>query len=484
MVRGLVFVGIVACAALATSSAARAEDTVSAEQFEKAKAAFTTGVDLFEQGDFQGAARAFEEANTARPHVVYLYNLGLTYERLGDDVRVVDTLTELLKDPGVLKPEKVEVAKKALARAEARIGTIEIVCEVDGANVDASDGAVGKCPSAGPIKRPPGLLFLTVTANGYAPYFLPIEVKAGQTTTAKLDLVPVDKPLAAITVVTKVPGAEVWVDGVRVGTTPMRSTIPVVAGVKHDVELRRSGYVTSKDAMELQPGATGELTMTLAPDGAALATDGSKLDVKVDQEGAKLLVDGLPVELGGATALPSGVHDVVVTRDGYEPWSSRIELAPRATLPLSLKLVPTTETRAELAASATRGRTIGWALFATGAVLTTAAIPVFVWNRLDAPNVERDRQAYEVNPNCQQGTPNEVECGEIAGAIKRREWRVTGLDVSMPLIAATGLGLGIGGLVMAIGGDDPAKYRLRDPDESARVEVDLGLGHASLRLTY
>lgn len=473
-----------ALAATSASRSARAEDTVDSAPFEKAKAAFTLGVDLFEQGDFQGAARAFTEANAARPHPVYLYNLGLTYERLGDDVRVVDTLTELLRDPGVLKPDKVEVAKAALARAKARIGTVEIVCDVEGADVDASDGEVGKCPVAGTIRRPPGLLFLTVTANGYAPYFLPVEVKAGQTTTAKLDLVPLDKPLAAFTVVTRVPGADVWVDGVRVGTTPLRSTIPVVAGVKHDVELRRAGYVTAKDAIELQAGATGELTMTLAPDGATLATDGAKLDVKVDQEGAKLLVDGLPVELGGATALPSGVHDVVVTREGYEPWSSRIELAPRATLPLSLKLVPTTETRADLAASATERRTIGWALFATGAVLTTAAIPVFVWNRLDAPNVERDRQAHTDDPKCQSGTPNISECAKIGGAIKEREWRVTGLDVSMPLIMATGIGLGIGGLVLSLGGEDPAKYRLRDPDESARVDVELGLGRAAVRVTY
>ncbi len=56
-------------------------------------------------------------------------------------------------------------------------------------------------------------------------------------------------------------GAEVWVDGERVGTTPCRFKASTVIGCEYEVELRRPGYLPYRElvATEWGPGSTWNL---------------------------------------------------------------------------------------------------------------------------------------------------------------------------------------------------------------------------------
>lgn len=487
--RGLAVLAVLLLAA-ALDRAAIADSPLP-EDVAQAKAQFTIGVDLFDQGDYRGAARAFAKADELRPNAIYRYNLGLAYDRLEDALHVVEVMTAVIEAPGSLKPERIRKAEEVLAKAKARIGELEIECTVDGARVDATDGPLGACPFAKPVARSPGIFYLHAAADGYAPLYLPIEVKPGQFLKIALDLQRQDKPLGQVVLVTRVPGASVFIDGIEVGETPFRSSIPVTAEEEHELEIRRRGYTTAKQTVRIGKGATREITLDPTPDSVALATEGARLDVHVVPDGARLVIDGQQLDLDAPPVVPPGVHTIVISRAGYEAWSSEVDLAPGSTRVIELTLVPTPETRADLRASATTKKTAGWALLGVGLGLVAIATPVFVWNRVDAPDVDAALAAYE-DPHgafaqCHPapGDPDTAKlCRDAHAPLLAEQNRVTALDAAMPIAIGTGLALATSGIVLLSTGASPDLFRPHEPDDYANVEVRGGLGGLSIRARY
>lgn len=471
-----------------------------APNVEPAKAAFTIGVDLFDQGDFRGAARAFARANELRPSAIYKYNLGLAYDRLEDSLRVVEIMSSVVAAPGALKPERVQRAEEILTKARARVGRLEIVCAVDGARVDAADGPLGACPFTAPILRRPGVVYLHAVADGFAPLYLPVEVRPGEIAKVSLDLVAQERPLAAVVLETRVPGATVFVDGVEVGQTPLASSLPITAGEDHTIEIRRRGYATAKQSVRLERGASSHVALDPTVDDVALASEGARLDVRVAPDGARLLVDGRPLEMEGQPVVPPGRHELLVSRSGYEPWTSEVDLDPGATRRIDLSLVPTTETRADLRASARSRRTAGWALLGTGLGLVGVGAPLLIYNRVDASSVADARRAYDDDllPALDCHPMKGGELGERCTAadvdIRKDEQRVQALDVATGIGIATGVALGVVGVVIIATGDDPGRFGIRDPEDyaalrrsapkPASLELRAGPGSVSLRVQH
>jgi len=114
----------------------------------------------------------------------------------------------------------------------------------------------GKTPlKLGPL--PPGNYLLALKKEGYQPLSVFVEVAPGKIERLSLRLKP---QLGTLAVDSQPPGAEVIVDGKYLGATPLKTRLPIG---QHGLEVRLRKHRTYKAAIEVLPGQTTRLEITL-----------------------------------------------------------------------------------------------------------------------------------------------------------------------------------------------------------------------------
>jgi hypothetical protein len=95
------------------------------------------------------------------------------------------------------------------------------------------------------------------------------EIPEDRATSVQRDLAMLEQRTAFLTVTTNVPGAEILVDDLTVGTTPLTEPLLVDAGV-HRVSARRQGYMPRGEQVTLAGAdeSTLALTLDLVPQGS------------------------------------------------------------------------------------------------------------------------------------------------------------------------------------------------------------------------
>jgi hypothetical protein len=180
--------------------------------------------------------------------------------------------------------------------------------------------------------------------------------------------------MAQLVVTAAVPGAEVVINGKRVGATPLPASVAVPPG-KTSVELQRARYVTSSQTIALDEGARGELQFTLEEDPAAPASVKGRLVLSSSEAGSEVSVDGGPRRaLAGPISLPVGPHHVRVEKAGFVVAERYIEVINGQDASLSVRLAPTSETAAQLDDARATRRTIGWTMAIGGLALVAGGV--------------------------------------------------------------------------------------------------------------
>ncbi len=115
-----------------------------------------------------------------------------------------------------------------------------------------------------------------------------------------------------------VPGADVFLNGKRLGKAPYKATD--LAPGKYSVKVEKPGYTSFEKRVDL--GTKQQVVRAKLV--AALAT----LRVEANVEGAKVLLDGeargtTPLELSN---VPPGRHELVVSAEGYETRTETVEV--------------------------------------------------------------------------------------------------------------------------------------------------------------
>ncbi len=152
---------------------------------------------------------------------------------------------------------------------------------------------------------------------GYYPLDTEIEVSSLGDQTIELTLT---KLPGLVTITTEPAGAQVLLDGVVLGTTPLVDA-ELPPGL-HRFELSADRHLG--EVRELTVNGGGE-RQSLA---AALTPDWAVVSLRTDPPGATVLVDG--VEAGTTPAdidVDSGEHELEVRLAGYNAWSNRILVA-------------------------------------------------------------------------------------------------------------------------------------------------------------
>src|SRR5450432_518244 len=275
----------------------------------EARERFDTGLHLFEKGENAGALAEFKRAFQLIPNPLVLYNMGLVYAAMNRPVDALDALNQFIAEPGTAGAEQKKHAEEVRAEQDKRIAQL-VVLTNHPATVEVDGVEVGHTPLGKPIRVGSGSHVVAVEAPGFLGSRREVTLAGQLTETIAMSMQPTDTRMAQLLVTTALSGAEVVVNGKRVGATPLPASIAVPPG-KVTVEIQRAGYLTASQTIALDEGARGEVKLTLEEDPAAPASVKGRLVVTASEAGAELSIDdGARRTLAGAITLPVGPHHV------------------------------------------------------------------------------------------------------------------------------------------------------------------------------
>ena len=164
----------------------------------------------------------------------------------------------------------------------------------------------------------PGSHWVVAELAGYYPLNAKVEVAslADQTIPLTFTKLP---GIVAITTEPEV-GAQVLLDGMPFGTTPLRAA-ELTPGL-HRLEFNAANHLAEVRELEVRGGGERQaLAVTLTPDWALVS-------LRTDPPGATVLVDGVVAgTTPAAVEIASGEHEIEALLAGHNAWRSRIVVA-------------------------------------------------------------------------------------------------------------------------------------------------------------
>lgn len=439
---------------------------------------FDRGLSLFNEGDNAGALAEFKQTFALLPNTVVLYNIGLVYAAMMRPVEAVDALSSVV-DAAALSPEQRERAQKTLADMRARIGRIAVTTLPAGARIDVDGVEVARTPLGAPLRVAEGNHVIGAVAEGYSPARKEILVAGNAEASVNFELVLAQaKRLANLTIRSRISQADVLIDGKSVGKTPLSSSVALPAGA-HTVELRRAGYETAQQQVELGEGATGQVRLDLTTDEPALRTEGTDFAIEAREPNVDLTIDDEHLGVYSQTLrLPKGAHHVRLRTAGYQPFEQDITLEAGKPYLLRPYLLPTPETRQAHDSNVRFHQTFGWIGVGVGAALIGGGTALSIVGYSKKSDAQKDFNAAnaEVIAGRVMGTGNDGVCYVSGGnydpalcAAPRDEAQGRIDDANkLRLIGFVGIGAGVAfaatGVVLLLTGESTHRF---DPPTNA-----------------
>jgi hypothetical protein len=137
---------------------------------QEARKHYDRGVELFDDGQLEGAMVEFQRSYELTHHFAVLYNIGQVFVSLAKPIEAADAFERYLADGGrkISATRRTEVEKE-IVRQKARIATLEIRGLPEGAVVRLDDKEIGKAPIAAPVRVAVGMHTVAGAAEGYDP---------------------------------------------------------------------------------------------------------------------------------------------------------------------------------------------------------------------------------------------------------------------------------------------------------------------------
>ena len=266
---------LLVCALLLGASSARAQEPPPAPQESppapaepggEAAAHRKAGDQAMEALRYADALASYGAAYTLTKDPALLYNMGRALQALG---RLPEALDKLEAFDAAADPElkgRVPRLAKLIADLRARVTKLTVTTNVDGARILVRDSVVGRSPLGGPIRLLAGAAEIEIEADGYFPARKSVQLPGGSELT-------VDIPLhsrvttGVLSVRASTPGAEVLVDGRRLGIAPVEAN---VTKGSHRVVVRHPDHPVYETSVVVPAGGTKTVSARLGS--PALAT--------------------------------------------------------------------------------------------------------------------------------------------------------------------------------------------------------------------
>jgi hypothetical protein len=307
--------------ALAAPPAAPATVDVRAQLPDAARKAWDAAKQLAGASDFRGALVEFQRAYDLSHNPRVLFNVGVTEKLLTHYARAVDAWDkEQSEGAGQLSPAELQELKNAISIVQQFVTTIDVTANEADATLTIDDYPVGKTPFASPVRIDVGKHVVKLTKEGFVDAVEPVDVATGVKTPVTLKLEPVNKTALVSVAVGGTPAATVFVDGRDMGPAPFKGEL---SADRHTIEARAPGFVTVGQTVDVVYKQPMSLVLTLsqerhegrlkvtAPEGAAISVDEKVVGTTT--------WDGVVSTTGG--------HQLVVTKPGYQTYSTEVFVA-------------------------------------------------------------------------------------------------------------------------------------------------------------
>jgi hypothetical protein len=159
-------------------SRARAEPP-SASDVEAARAHYRRGVQLYGERNYEEALVELQRAKDLAPTFRLFYDIALVQRELGDAAGALRSFASYLDAGAEAPPARRAEVERAIAELTAKVATVTVTSNVDGAEITDGDRVVGTTPLAVPLRLNPGPHRIGMSKAGYRPVTKPIDVGAG-----------------------------------------------------------------------------------------------------------------------------------------------------------------------------------------------------------------------------------------------------------------------------------------------------------------
>jgi PEGA domain len=450
------------CLACAGVAWGQASDAVALSQLapatrEEARRRFDQGIALYNVGDFEGALAEFQRAARLTGHPLVLYNLALVQSRLGLSAEAVATLERLKElDASELGRDRMARVRDLYVSESARVGTLVVTTRPTQALVQVDGVDTARTPT-GPIRVSAGSHFIAVSAPGHEPQHVKISVAGGANEALDLELRASAGAPGELNVHGGLPGVEVHVDGVLLGTTPLRNGLVLNSGA-HELVLRRAGYIATRQQLTLPPGGRANVLADLVP---LPDHRGPLLRLAISEPGAVVTVDGRPRwDYGGGLRLPTGPHLLRVERSGFLPIERQIVVRGSDAL-VDVKLLPTPAYLARYLERTERQRMASYVMLSAGALAAVGGGTFLIWNQGQKNEAKREFDAFvrEVESASPSQRCRDDVCEKKLGILAESLEAKRGRDVyGWATLGVGAAALSVGTLVLLMG-DDPKRYK-------------------------
>jgi hypothetical protein len=212
----------------------------------------------------------------------------------------------------VLKPVKNEPKK----------GSVLVDADVQGAQVLVDGVAWHDATPTLVTELAEGPHVVEVRKDPAMPWKQTVIVRAGETVKVSAALqASMGGPVGTIRVISNTPGAEIYVDGARVGRVPM--DVKDLKPGEHVVEVRAPGFVARRERVAVSAGSATVLEFDLNPE--VVSPDKGTIKVVSPIPDAQVSIDG--ERIGPAPQskdVPPGEHYVRVEKDGYRVFEQKV----------------------------------------------------------------------------------------------------------------------------------------------------------------
>jgi serine/threonine protein kinase len=174
----------------------------------------------------------------------------------------------------------------------------------------------------------PGDYNLQVQKAGYQPAQTALQVKSGDALDQKVQLEPLEQGLF---IASQPAGADVFINGDKQsGQTPL--TVPLAPG-KYNLVLRLAGFDAYVSQIEVRSDVQSKVNAELHQKNGHIAW----AQINSFPEGAEIWLDGSDTgqHAPGRVEIPSGIHDIVLKLDGFQPTRQVIQASEGGTISVS-----------------------------------------------------------------------------------------------------------------------------------------------------
>jgi hypothetical protein len=251
---------------------------------DEARARYERAVQLYNDGDAEGALVEFERAYKLAPTYRLLYNIGSIRMQFNDYAEALKAFEGYLAGGGNEIPfnRRTEVEKHIFA-LKSKVGTLLVVSNANGAEVSVDDVAVGTIPLGEGLVLNPGQRRITIT-RGSVTRSRVVSIAGQDTVSVELNLETPRAPLAAAAPPpmpaashNRTPAYVLW--GVT-GALAVGATVVGILALDAMQDLDNKRNASPATRRELDDAASKMKTLSLTADilaGAALVAGGTAL---------------------------------------------------------------------------------------------------------------------------------------------------------------------------------------------------------------